>query len=476
MEFDPDLSRATPPRFRSGVGALLHNLLCGLGLLLLLPRAGRLRGGVLQLLFGMLLVLLAGIGTEWWWTEGDLLFKDEVIPNVVCTYALLALVGYVCDRRLGRSRLSAWLPLAGMLVSIWLTVLSLLLWRLELLGNWHWSEAFWDDLYWGLLAWWGLALLAGGWRLLVQSSAVEQQSGRPWRQGGAVVLCLILVLVYKQHFAAIHYWQPDSNSNDDAGSLASPPADEALMYRQLPLLDAALARLQPQRPGRPDLYFLGVAGDANEPVFQREVQQVGQLMEQRFGTRGRSILLSNYVDTNRELPLATHTSMQSALQRIGQLMDSREDIAFIYLSSHGSHEHQFVLDYDPLPIDWLTPEQLASMIRQSGIGYRVVVVSSCYSGGFIPALRDPRALVMTAADANSSSFGCGDDTDFTWFGRALFDRALRHEDSLVTAFHQASSDIAAWERRDGYQPSHPQLWVGAQFQEHWQAYLAQLRH
>ncbi len=53
------------------------------------------------------------------------------------------------------------------------------------------------------------------------------------------------------------------------------------------------------------------------------------------------------------------------------------------------------------------------------------MVSACYAGGFIEPLKDDRTLVITAADAHHTSFGCGAESDFTYFGKAYFDQALR---------------------------------------------------
>ena len=38
-------------------------------------------------------------------------------------------------------------------------------------------------------------------------------------------------------------------------------------------------------------------------------------------------------------------------------------------------------------MDAVAPEDLASLLDDSGIRHRVLVVSACYSGGFLPALR-----------------------------------------------------------------------------------------
>ncbi len=100
------------------------------------------------------------------------------------------------------------------------------------------------------------------------------------------------------------------------------------------------------------------------------------------------------------------------------------------------------------------------MFDEAGIKWRVIVVSACYSGGYIAPLRDERTLVMTAADATHTSFGCGSESDFTYFGRALFDEELRRTHSFPDAFARAAVTIRGWEREKDLTPSNPQIALG----------------
>jgi hypothetical protein len=67
---------------------------------------------------------------------------------------------------------------------------------------------------------------------------------------------------------------------------------------------------------------------------------------------------------------------------------------------------------------------------------------------------------MTAADARRQSFGCGAESDFTYFGKALFDEELRRTWSFAEAFERARAAIAQRERAGKYEPSNPQMHVG----------------
>jgi hypothetical protein len=119
------------------------------------------------------------------------------------------------------------------------------------------------------------------------------------------------------------------------------------------------------------------------------------------------------------------------------------------------------MEFWPLQLDDITPEDLKRMLDDAGIRWRVIAISACYSGGFVEALKDERTLVMTAADANHTSFGCGADSNLTYFGKAYFDEALRGTYSFAQAFDKARSTIAQRERGLGLPSSNPQIFVGA---------------
>ena len=90
-----------------------------------------------------------------------------------------------------------------------------------------------------------------------------------------------------------------------------------------------------------------------------------------------------------------------------------------------------------------------------------MIISACYSGIFIPRLANADTLVITAADADHASFGCEDKAAWTYFGDAFFNIALRQTKSLKDAFLLARTLVANRERRQGFDPSHPQMAGGA---------------
>ncbi len=56
---------------------------------------------------------------------------------------------------------------------------------------------------------------------------------------------------------------------------------------------------------------------------------------------------------------------------------------FLSISSHGAEDPAIVVSNSELPLDDLTDEDLADALRESGIKWRVIIISACYAGGFI---------------------------------------------------------------------------------------------
>ena len=99
---------------------------------------------------------------------------------------------------------------------------------------------------------------------------------------------------------------------------------------------------------------------------------------------------------------------------------------------------------------------------------KIIVISSCYSGGFIPALKDERTLIITASRADRVSFGCSEEANFTYFGDALFTQALNQTDDLEHAFKLAKATVAERELADSFEASEPQMWAPKGVIAHWQ--------
>lgn len=252
------------------------------------------------------------------------------------------------------------------------------------------------------------------------------------------------------------------------------PDPAAIAARDARLLAEAIRSLPAQRPGIIDLYALAVAGDGTEDVFRNEAEYLVRLARQRFHARGALLLVSHPASlARRPLPLATYDNLRDALAGLGRTMDTDEDILLLYLTMHGTPEHELALHFPPLVGDALVPEDLGALLDDSGIRHRVLVVSACYSGGFLPALRGPDALVIAAARADRPSFGCGAASNVTWFGRAWMVEGLNRHADFAAAFADATGRVAQWEREEGAEASNPQIAAGNRIAERLRAWRAQ---
>ncbi|MCP5201798.1 MAG: hypothetical protein H6977_17515 [Gammaproteobacteria bacterium] len=242
---------------------------------------------------------------------------------------------------------------------------------------------------------------------------------------------------------------------------ATPTIDvEGVYYHQAGLLDAALAGLAAPVPGRVDVYFLAVAPYAGQDVFLREVRAARSIVEHRLGLHDHTLLLVNHPETRDTLPLANLPNLSRALARLGQVIDRDEDMVFVYLTSHGDDDATLAADFAGIAPNDIHGDDLRAALDAAGIRWRVVVISACYSGSFVAPLRSPDTLLITAAAADRSSFGCSHENAWTYFGEAFFADALGRTTDLAAAAELARSAIAAREAREGLEASQPQIVSG----------------
>ena len=450
-----------------GARALLRNIRAGLAISLfraphgLTGTVGQVAGlGVLNVLSVVLYqAAVSGFAGQFTWSG----LGDAFLPLALWLIASAAACGIG-----GRPSLALALT-AGMLAArLWigaaLALASLALESFALPGMWAYLP--WILVYGGL-AWTVLAFVVAAARLVALS----------WVGGAAVTVITAAVVGWPAHANgpghALWVRAPDPDAVARQAAVAA-AAGESLLYSQPDVLARTLEGVLPRRPGRPNLYLVSVAGYAEQDVFMREVVSIDTLFAERFGTTGRSIKLINSRATMTDTPLATRTSLARALDKVGSVMDRDEDILFLFLTSHGRPARLSIV-FHPLSLADLTPAELSRMLDDAGIRYRVIVVSACYSGSFVDALRNDDSLVITAAASDRNSFGCSNEADFTWFGKAFFDEALRNHGSFMDAFDAALPVIAGREKAEGYEPSRPQRAAGANILPRltaWQAALA----
>ena len=223
----------------------------------------------------------------------------------------------------------------------------------------------------------------------------------------------------------------------------------------------ALARLSKQRPGVVDAYVVVAALDS-DPVFNREAREAGRVLAHRFDAEGRTLVLGYDEGSDKADAAASPAALAQALDGVAARMNPDEDVLVLYTTSHGS-PHAGLNFRDPQRGSAvIAPAQLAAMLDHSGARNRLIILQACFSGQFVDALAAPRTVVATAASSMKSSFGCSASNDWTFFGYALINQAMRQPDTFARQFRRAYVTILGWEQRLGYESSSPQISVGAE--------------
>ncbi len=199
----------------------------------------------------------------------------------------------------------------------------------------------------------------------------------------------------------------------------------------------------------------GLFGD--QGVFRREATGAARVVAGRFGSGPVDVQYNS-----KKGGRATIAALAASLQAAANRMDAENDVLFVILTSHGSPDGLAVKA--GRLTQTLTPSTLADMLARTGVRYKVVVISACYSGVFIPRLANPDVLVITAADADHPSFGCEDKARWTYFGDAFFNVALRRAKNLKEAFVVARALVRKRELRERFEPSNPLMAGGTNVQ------------
>jgi hypothetical protein len=239
---------------------------------------------------------------------------------------------------------------------------------------------------------------------------------------------------------------------------------ETALFEQSDRIDAALESVQRDESAHAETFFLGFAGVGDQPVFEQEINLASRVVGERFGVGGRHLSLINDERNLEAAPLASVSGLRYALKGLAARM-LEQDVLFLAISSHGSDDPAIAVSNSGLPLQNLDEQDLADALHESGIRWRVIVISACYAGGFIDSLRDPQSIIITAAAADRTSFGCSSDSDLTYFGAAFYRDALPGARSLREAFETAKKAIAAREQAEHETPSNPQAWFGAELEE-----------
>jgi hypothetical protein len=128
---------------------------------------------------------------------------------------------------------------------------------------------------------------------------------------------------------------------------------------------------------------------------------------------------------------------------------------FLYFTSHGTPNGVLIGD---IIVD---PRTIAKMVNDACADrMTVVVVSACFSGVFVPALRTENRMILTAARPDRTSFGCGEANVYTFFDQCFLESIPQSRDFPALA-SKVQGCVAQREIAEGAMPpSEPQVSIG----------------
>lgn len=225
-------------------------------------------------------------------------------------------------------------------------------------------------------------------------------------------------------------------------------------------LVSAIAALQPQKNGVVDAYVVSIGLDS-DPVFRREAGEAAKVLARRYGAAGHSIFLAAGADDQGTgTPQGSPTNLATALAAVAAKMNLKEDVLILFATTHGDPNSGLAYRDGEKGFGAIAPSRLANLLDDLGFERRMILLSACYSGVFLPLLTNENSIIVTAAASNRTSFGCAPGNDWTFFGDALINHGLRKSQPFEKATEEAIALIAQWEKSQELLASRPQTFVG----------------
>jgi hypothetical protein len=228
---------------------------------------------------------------------------------------------------------------------------------------------------------------------------------------------------------------------------------DVLLSRQLDAIDAHLNKTPPQQR---TVIYVGSAQHSQSLVFQRDVL----LMKQRLleiNPDVQTILLSNQLESKQlNYPFANLSSLDTVFKRIGDWSKRRPIHLVTLISTHGNVD---ILSVNIGNAYW--PAVRSANIKKwlDAIPQvpSALILSACYSGSFVPPLRGPQRVIMTAAAHNRNSFGCAYHDKNTYFLGNLLGEGWKPNQTWLENHQQMAAKVTQLEQINGLLASSPQI-------------------
>ena len=230
---------------------------------------------------------------------------------------------------------------------------------------------------------------------------------------------------------------------------------DALLAAQVSNADESFAKEPPPR-----LIYAGFAMHSQSKAFRSDVLTTEKIALIADPSAVIFKLGNPAMGQAADWPFATSENIEKVLKKIGNLARPQDKVMLLF-STHGNVDllgiNFSARDYSSVNSAFINTAAAALRGKQV-----LMVLSACHSGSFLKPLGGPTRIVIAAAAADKSSFGCQFQSTNTYFIEALFNQSEVRERSITQLMDIAKVDVDRREKKQKLSPpSLPDLLIGA---------------
>lgn len=230
---------------------------------------------------------------------------------------------------------------------------------------------------------------------------------------------------------------------------------DVLLQKQITSAENSLVKDAPAR-----LIFAGFAMHSQSKAFRNDVLSAEKVALAVDPSAVIFKLNNPVIGQDADWPYSTSENIEQVLKKIGSLARPQDKV-MVLLATHGN-VNALAINFSAQNYPYLNALFLNRVMADLRGKPVMVIMSACHSGSFLAPLGGPSRIVIAAAAADKSSFGCQFQSTNTYFIDALFNQTAPREQSIVQMMDKAKIEV---DRREKAQklspPSLPDLSIGA---------------
>lgn len=202
-----------------------------------------------------------------------------------------------------------------------------------------------------------------------------------------------------------------------------------------------------------------------EPVFRNDVTSFVDTVSLHIGTPKDT---HRFSAMGKTYPHSVNGKGARAIEELAAQASDGEDLVIVMLTTHGGPDVLAYKEPGSAPRG-ITPQMLRDRLAPLSDDQQLIILQACYSGSFIDDLAAPNRIILTAAAADRTSFGCEPNNDNTWYIEAL-NEAFARGGSLKDIAATAQALVRQREKQQGIPSdrySNPQIYVGSEMKDIW---------